>query len=67
MKNIEIVKKMVNEFSGIMSKEEMLDKYKWFNVACGIHDEEITLKCLREVVGAETCKRYDNLKRLNKK
>lgn len=66
MQNIDIVRKMVNEFSSVMSKEEMLNKHTWFSVACGIHNDQVTLECLREVVGVEACKRYDNLKRLNK-
>lgn len=67
MSNIETIRKMVNEFSLVQTKEQMLDNYKWFSLASSIDDEELTLKLLREVVGKEVCQRYDNLKRLEER
>lgn len=67
MSNIETIRKMVNEFSLVQTKEQMLDNYKWFSLASSIDDEELTLKLLREVVGKEICQRYDNLKRLEER
>lgn len=60
----ETINKLVHEFSSVMSKEEMLDKYKWFDKASGIHNEQTTLALLQNAVGVNACKRYDNLKRL---
>lgn len=67
MSGIETIRKMVNEFSLVQTKEQMLDNYKWFSLASSIDDEELTLKLLREVVGKEVCQRYDNLKRLEER
>lgn len=67
MSDIETIRRMVNEFSLVQTKEQMLDNYKWFSLASSIDDEELTLKLLREVVGKEVCQRYDNLKRLEEK
>lgn len=67
MSGIETIRKMVNEFSLVQTKEQMLDNYKWFSLASSIDDEELTLKLLREVVGKEVCQRYDNLKRLKER
>lgn len=67
MSNIETIRKMVNEFSLVQTKDQMLDNYKWFSLASSIDDEELTLKLLREVVGKEVCQRYDNLKRLEER
>lgn len=67
MSNIETIRKMVNTFSLVQTKEQMLDNYKWFSLASSIDDEELTLKLLREVVGKEVCQRYDNLKRLEER
>ena len=60
----EVINKLVHEFSSVMSKEEMLDRYKWFDKASGVHDEQTTLALLRNAVGIDACARYDNLKRL---
>lgn len=67
MSDIETIRRMVNEFSLVQTKEQMLDNYKWFSLASSIDDEELTLKLLREVVGKEVCQRYDNLKRLEER
>lgn len=67
MSGIETIRRMVNEFSLVQTKEQMLDNYKWFSLASSIDDEELTLKLLREVVGKEVCQRYDNLKRLEER
>ncbi len=30
--------------------EEMLNNYEWFSLACGIRDEEKTLKLMKEIL-----------------
>lgn len=62
----ERINKLVHEFSNIMSKEEMLAKYKWFDRASGIHDEQLTVSLLRNAVGCNACSRYNNLKQLGR-
>lgn len=62
----ERINKLVHEFSNIMSKEEMLAKYKWFDRAGGIHDEQLTVSLLRNAVGWNAYNRYDKLKQLRR-
>ena len=60
-----------NDEEEISSTIELLseDLKQWIEIEIAVLElefEEITLKCLREAIGLEACKRYDNLNRLNK-
>ena len=30
--------------------KKILDKYKWYDLACGIHDEEKTIKYMKDII-----------------
>lgn len=44
-----IIENMVREFDTTMTHQNMLDSYKWFNLASGIEDELLTLELIKEV------------------
>ena len=51
---LERISKMIYEFINVMSREEMIQKYKWFSLASGIHDAELTLKLLKQAFKENT-------------
>lgn len=40
----------MHQFILIKSSREMLDNYKWFSLASAIHDEELTLELMKEII-----------------
>lgn len=50
MDNEKILGKMIYEFENVMSKKEMLEKYKWFSIASGIKDENETLILMKKLI-----------------
>lgn len=56
MKNInrEQAKKDISntmyQFTSIENTKEMLNKYKWFSLASGVKDENLTLELMKEII-----------------
>ena len=50
MDNEKILSKMICEFENVISKKEMLEKYKWFSLASGIKNEDETLRLLKKLI-----------------
>lgn len=50
MDNEKILGKMIYEFENVMSKKEMLEKYKWFSVASGIKNDNEVLKIMKKLI-----------------
>ena len=53
-KNFKIINNMINEFYLVMTKEEMLEKYKWFSIASGIKDDKLTLVLMKRAFKENT-------------
>ena len=51
---LKIISNIIYEFINVMSREEMIKKYKWFSFAFGIHDDELTLKLLKQAFKENT-------------
>ncbi|MGG7057574.1 hypothetical protein ACQPUZ_04680 [Clostridium tertium] len=51
---LKIISSMIHEFINVMSREEMIKKYKWFSLASGIHDDELTLKLIKQTFKENT-------------
>ena len=50
MDNKKILGKMIYEFENVMSKKEMLEKYKWFSMASGINNDDETLRLMKKLI-----------------
>lgn len=50
MDNEKILGKMIYEFENVMSKKEMLEKYKWFSMASGIKNDNEVLKIMKKLI-----------------
>lgn len=50
MDNEKILGKMIYEFENVMSKKEMLEKYKWFSMASGINNDDETLRLMKKLI-----------------
>lgn len=52
--SIELAKKNLSntmyQFTVIQSREEMLERYKWYSLASAIKNEELTLKLMKEIL-----------------
>ena len=49
-KRKESLKKTMRSFNLIHSYQDMLKMYKWFSLACSVHDEELTKKLMKEII-----------------
>lgn len=48
-KQKEILAKMIDEFSLLESRHSMLEDYRWFSLASGIKDDQLTLELMLEI------------------
>lgn len=46
----ENLRKTMKSFSSIHSNKKMLGMYKWYSLACSIHDEELTKNIMKEII-----------------
>lgn len=56
-KQREILSKMMHEFQMIQSEKKMVEKYEWYSLASGIHDDALVLAIMKDLI--RTGERHD--------
>lgn len=60
----ENIAKTMHQF--LETTEEKLTQYKWYSKACNIHNEELTLELMKEVIRENIFSRVIHNKKINK-
>lgn len=53
-KDFKTISNIINEFHLVMTREEMIEKYKWFSLASGIKKDEYVLGLIKQAFKENT-------------